>query len=260
MSDPQWTSHTEAGSEPAVELSEVGVQFRVPTERIVSFKEYILRRITSRLDYRDFWALNSVSFAVGRGEMFGIIGRNGAGKSTLLKVVSRVLTPTRGRIVVRGRVAPLLGLGAGFHPDLTGEENFFMNAAILGYPRSRIGNRLQEVVEFSELEGFIHAPVRTYSSGMEARLGFAVATLFRPDILVLDEVLAVGDAGFQEKCLARIENFLAQGTTILFVSHSLGTVREYCRRVAWLEQGQVAALGPPDEVLDLYEQAVHAGP
>jgi len=243
-------------SAPAVELLDVGVHFRIPTERVPSFKEYVLRRVTSRIEYRDLWALKALNMTVQAGEVFGIVGRNGAGKSTLLKVVSRVMRPTSGRVIVRGRLTPLLELGAGFHPDLTGRENVFMNGTILGYPKTSIVDHFDEVVDFAELSGFIDAPLRTYSSGMVARLGMAVATLFRPDILALDEVLAVGDSGFQQKCLKRIETFRARGTTILLVSHDPGTIEAHCDRVAWLEHGTLAALGPPAEVLPRYAEEI----
>ena len=246
-------------SAPAVELLDVGVHFRIPTERVPSFKEYVLRRVTSGIEYRDLWALKALSLTVQPGEVFGIVGRNGAGKSTLLKVVSRVMRPTKGRVIVRGRLAPLLELGAGFHPDLTGRENVVMNGTILGYPKASILEHFDEVVDFAELPGFIDAPLRTYSSGMVARLGFAIASLFRPDILVLDEVLAVGDVGFQEKCRERIDAFRARGTTILLVSHSPDTVEAQCDRVAWLEHGAIVALGPPSEVLSRYTEEMARG-
>lgn len=243
----------------AVELRDIGVEFSLPTETIRSFKEYVLRRIAKGIEYRRLWALRDVSLSIATGEVFGVVGRNGAGKSTLLKVISRVLRPTRGRVIVRGRVAPLLELGAGFHPDLTGRENVVMNATILGHPKALVLEHLDEVLAFAELHGFFDTPVRTYSTGMLARLGFSVATLFRPDILILDEVLAVGDAGFQEKCLERISDFRNRGTTILLVSHSPETIDSYCSRVAWLERGEIAAVGTPAEVMPAYAQALAAG-
>ena len=241
---------------PAIALTQVGVRFRIPTDRILSFKEYVLHLLTSRIEHREFDALTDVTCQIDRGQVMGIVGRNGAGKSTLLKVISRVLHPTRGRVVVRGQLAPLLELGAGFHPDLTGRENVVMNGTILGYAKSSIEQSLEAVAEFSELEAFLDAPLRTYSSGMVARLGFAVATQFRPDILVLDEVLAVGDLAFQEKCLERIRGFRAQGTTILLVSHALETIQTHCDSVIWLENGRLAASGTPSEVLPLYRNAL----
>lgn len=240
----------------SIELSNVEVLFRIPTERILSFKEYVLHRIGTRIEYREFWALKEITLTVRSGEVFGIVGRNGAGKSTLLKIISRVLHPSNGRVIIRGRVAPLLGLGAGFHPDLTGRENVVMNGTLLGYPKALILKAMHEVVAFAELEDFIDAPMRTYSSGMMARLGFAVATQFRPGILVLDEVLTVGDMGFQAKCLDRIGRFRAEGTTILLVSHSLETINSHCNRVAWLEHGRIAALGAPSTVLPRYAEAM----
>jgi len=248
-------NHDRHGTTP-VQLTDVSVLFRVPTQRILSFKEYVLQRLAMRIHYRDLWALRGVSLDILPGESFGIVGRNGAGKSTLLKVICRVLRPTSGRVVIRGRVAPLLELGAGFHPDLTGRENVVMNATILGHSRAAILEAMDEIIGFSELEGFIDAPIRTFSSGMTARLGFAVATQFRPEVLVLDEVLAVGDVGFQEKCLARIHGFREQGTTILLVSHSLDTIEGHCDRAAWLDQGRIAALGIPSEVLPQYADAM----
>jgi len=242
--------------ELAVALTDIGVRFRLPDVRISSFKEYVLQRLTRRVRHQDLWALRSLSLTVHAGETLGLIGRNGAGKSTLLKVVSRVLRPTEGRVVVVGTVAPLLELGAGFHPDLTGRENVFLNSALLGHPRREIAPRFDEIVRFAELQDFIDVPVRSYSSGMGARLGFSVATLFRPDILILDEVLSVGDAGFQEKCLARLEAFRQQGTTTLLVSHSPETLARHCNRVAWIEKGQLVALGEPDEVLAHYESSL----
>lgn len=246
----------ESSDAPVVELADIGVLYRLPTERILSFKEYVLRRLAMQIAHRELWALRDLSLGVSSGEVLGIVGRNGAGKSTLLKIVSRVLRPTEGRVVVRGRVAPLLELGAGFHPDLTGRENVILNATILGYSRSVILGAFDEIVDFAELQAFIDAPVRTYSSGMAARLGFAVATQFRPDILLVDEVLAVGDVGFQEKCLSRIKQFRVHGTTILLVSHSLSMVADHCDRVAWLEEGRIADLGVPDRVLPQYSRAV----
>jgi ABC-2 type transport system ATP-binding protein/lipopolysaccharide transport system ATP-binding protein len=249
----------DADGAPVVELEGVGVHFRIPREQILSFKEYLLRRLRYGIDYHELWALKGISLRIAPGEMLGIVGRNGAGKSTLLKVISRVLSPTTGRVIVRGRLAPLLELGAGFHPDLTGRENVIMNATILGWSKASVENSFDQVVEFAELPEFIDAPVRTYSSGMLARLGFSVATLFRPDILVLDEILGVGDVGFQEKCLQRIERFREAGTTVLFVSHSLQQIEEQCERVVWLERGEILADGAPAEVLPRFTQAMAGG-
>lgn len=236
----------------AIELSGISVRFDIPAERIVSFKEYVLRRLTSKIERRTLWALQDVDVQVRRGEVLGVIGRNGAGKSTLLKVLSRVLRPTTGRVVVRGRLAPLLELGAGFHFDLTGRENVYLNAALLGHLRREVDERLEFVIEFSGLREFFDVPIRNYSSGMLARLGFAVATMFRPDILLIDEILGVGDAAYQERCQHRIEEFRSRGTTILLISHQYTEIAERCDRALWLEKGRVAGVGNTLEILDRY--------
>lgn len=241
-----------APAEPAIALAGISVRLDIPTERIGSFKEYVLRRLMGGIERRELWALRGIDLEVRPGEVLGILGRNGAGKSTLLKIVSRVLQPTSGRVVLRGNIAPLLELGAGFHFDLTGRENVFLNAALLGHTRRKVEQRLGEVVDFSELANFIDVPIRNYSSGMLARLGFAVATMYRPDVLLVDEVLAVGDLAFQEKCLSRIRDFRARGTTILLVSHQISEIAEHCDRALWLEQGQTAALGETEDVLKRY--------
>jgi len=239
----------------AIQVENVSVQYRLPRERLSGLKEYVIRWAQGRLQYAHFWALRDVSLRVQPGEMFGIVGRNGAGKSTLLKVMARVLRPTRGRVVMRGRVAPLLELGAGFHPELTGRENVYLNGALLGFSRREIVDRFDDIAAFAEIAEFMDAPLRTYSTGMVARTGFAVATSLRPDILLVDEVLSVGDAYFQEKCLARMETFRAQGTTIVLVSHSLERVAALCQRAIWLEDGRVAAAGAAADVAERYAEA-----
>jgi ABC-type polysaccharide/polyol phosphate transport system ATPase subunit len=246
-----------ADAAAAIELRGVGVRVRIADEPIRSFKEYLLRRLQGRIRRRDLWALRDLDLRIEPGEFFGLVGNNGAGKSTLLKVICRILRPTSGRVVVRGRVAPLLELNAGFHADLTGVENVFLNAGLLGFPRADVEPHLDEVVDFAELAGFIHLPIRNYSTGMVARLGFAVAAMFRPDILILDEFLAVGDPGFQEKSLHRIQSFCEQGTTVILVSHSLEQVRQNCRRVAWLEHGRLAQIGETASVLESYHRFLH---
>lgn len=238
--------------EVVVRLENVSVRYRVPGERIGTFKEYAIRRVQGRLSYHDFLALKHVNLEVYAGEVFGLIGVNGAGKSTLLKLVARVMRPTEGRVWVKGRIAPLLAMGAGFHPELSGRENVFLNGTLLGFTRGEIEERFERIVDFAELWDFIDAPLRTYSSGMAARLGFAVATIERPDILIVDEVLGVGDAAFQEKSLNRIRSFQEQGTTTLYVSHSMSTVRSLCHRAAWLHEGEVRFLGPADEAVRRY--------
>lgn len=237
---------------PAIELSNVSVRYRVPQERIPSFKEYAIRWLKRQINYQEFWALHDIHLQIQRGEVFGIIGPNGAGKSTLLKVVSRVLRPTTGDLRVRGRISPLLELGAGFDPELTGRENIYLNGAILGYSTTEIHECFDEIVEFAGLPEFIDAPVRTYSSGMYARLGFSVATMKRPEILIVDEILGVGDAEFQTKSYERIQKFQGEGTTILLVSHSLERVKELCARAIWLDHGEIIARGSADQVVDQY--------
>ena len=240
------------GSNPAIVFENVSVCYRVPHERLSGIKEYAIRWVQRRIQYQDFWALRDVSFAVRPGEVFGIIGRNGAGKSTLLKVIARVLKPVEGRVVVRGAVAPLLELGGGFHPELTGRENVSMNMALLGHSRVTTARLFDSIVEFAELGEFIDAPLRTYSTGMTARLGFSVATCLQPDILLVDEILAVGDSPFQQKCLERLFRFHEQGVTILIVSHGLGALEALCQRALLLEQGNIRLIGPVEQVVEAY--------
>jgi ABC-2 type transport system ATP-binding protein len=240
------------GPDEAVHLEAVSVRYRVPTERVGTFKEYMIRRLKGQVRMRTFWALQDVALDVKCGEVFGLVGVNGAGKSTLLKVVARVLRPTKGRVVVRGRVAPLLELGAGFHPELTGKENIFLNGALLGFGHSEMREKYDEIVAFSELGEFINAPIRTYSSGMYARLGFSVATASEPDVLIVDEILSVGDEAFQKKCAARIEAFRQRGAAILMVSHNMTSVEAMCQRAAWLDHGIVKAIGEPAQIIKTY--------
>jgi ABC-type polysaccharide/polyol phosphate transport system ATPase subunit len=241
----------------AIQLSGVSVRYRVPQERIPSLKEYAIRWVKGQISYSSFWALRNIDLEIQRGEVFGIIGPNGAGKSTLLKVVSRVLRPTEGGLRVRGRISPLLELGAGFDPELTGRENVYLNGAILGYSKQEIDERFDSIVDFAGLHDFINAPIRTYSSGMYARLGFSVATLKRPEILIVDEILGVGDAEFQTKSFERIQQFQGEGTTILLVSHSLDRVREMCHRALWLDHGKSVVLGSAENVVEQYLQRIH---
>jgi len=244
---------TDLTSDPVIRIEEVSVRYRVPQERIGTFKEYIIRRLKGQIRHHEFWALQDINLEVHHGEVFGIIGRNGAGKSTLLKVVSRVLRPTKGRVVVRGQLAPLLELGAGFHPELTGRENVFLNGALLGHTQAEIEERMDHIIRFADLGDFITSPLRTYSTGMMLRLGFAVATAWEPDLLVLDEVMAVGDEAFQQKCNRRIDSFRRNGTTVLLVSHNADQVRSMCQRVAWIDAGTIQAVGSAEEVVRLYQ-------
>jgi len=229
-------------------------------ERARSFQELALNLLHGRGNGRreDFWALQDVSFEIAPGETVGLIGPNGAGKSTVLKLISRILEPTSGRIEVHGRIGALLELGAGFHPELTGRENIYLNGSILGMSRTEIRRKLDDIVAFAELERFIDVPVKHYSSGMYVRLGFSVAVHTNPEILLVDEVLAVGDAAFQRKCFDRINALKDQGITIVFVSHSLNTVRDLCLRGIWLKGGRVAGIGPVEKVVDGYLNAVTA--
>ena len=241
-----------------IELDNVGLRYRLARQRVPSFKEYAIHLVRGVLSYQDLWALRDVTFSIGRGEVVGIVGRNGAGKSTLLKVISGILKPTLGRTLVRGRVSPLLELGTGFDFELTGRENVMLNALLLGRSRREVLERFDFIVEFSELAEFIDVPLRNYSSGMQARLGFAVATAWDPEILILDEVLSVGDAGFQQKCHVRLGEVLKSGATVLMVSHSGQLVLEECRRCIWLAEGRVLADGKPAEVLSQYESKVQS--
>ena len=238
-----------------IHLENISVRYRLPGERIQTFKEYAIRFVQRRIQFKEFHALRDVSLDITKGDLFGIIGPNGAGKSTLLKVISRVLIPKDGRVWIRGKVSPLLELSAGFHPELTGRENIYINGTLLGHSRGEIEEHIDEVIEFAELGAFIDAPLRTYSSGMVARLGFAASTTWKPEILILDEVLSVGDEAFQRKCKVRMESFRAEGTTTIFVSHSMDTVLALCNRVAWLDHGTVQAVGPPSEIIEAYRQA-----
>ena len=238
-----------------IRLEKISVRYRLPGEQIHTFKEYVIRLVQKRIQFKDFQALKEVSLQICKGEIFGIIGNNGAGKSTLLKVISRVLVPTQGRVWIKGKVSPLLELGAGFHPELTGRENVFLNGTILGHAHREIEEHMDEIIEFSELGSFIDASLRTYSSGMYARLGFAVATTWKPDILLLDEVLSVGDESFRRKCEARMNGFRNGNATSILVSHSMDSVRSLCERAAWLDHGTIRAVGPADEVVSEYRQA-----
>ena len=240
---------------PVIVLDNITVQYRAPEEVIGTFKEYAIQFLRRNVRFREFKALNNVSMEVYEGEILGVIGRNGAGKSTLLKVISRVLIPTAGRVRIRGRISPLLELGAGFHPELTGRENIFLNGTLLGHSRKEVESRLSEIMEFAELDAFIDSPLRTYSSGMVARLGFSVSTTWQPEILILDEILSVGDEAFRQKCQQRMENYRNKGTTTLLVTHDSHTVEKLCTRAAWIDHGQLKAIGPSREVVNMYRQS-----
>lgn len=237
----------------AIRFEQVSKKFTLHRERPHSFQELTLHLFRRGHSSREeFWALQDVGFAIEQGETVGLIGPNGAGKSTVLKLVSRIIEPTSGRIAVNGRVGALLELGVGFHPDLSGRENVYLNGSILGLSRAGIRQRMEEIVAFAELEHFIGVPVKHYSSGMYVRLGFSVAVHTDPEILLIDEVLAVGDAAFQRKCLDRISHLRQQGVTVLFVSHSAETVRALCSRVLWLDNGHLVADGSAEVVVARY--------
>lgn len=241
-----------------IETEHVSLCYRMSYDRVKSMKEYLVQFAKRQIKYEEFWALKDVQFEVRKGEVLGIIGHNGAGKSTLLKVISGILKPTSGRIAVNGTVVPMLELGSGFDFDLTGRENIFLNGAILGYSEDFLKEKYEEIAVFSELGQFIDVPLRNYSSGMVMRLAFSVATVVNPDILIVDEILAVGDVDFQAKSKKRMLELMSGGTTVLFVSHGLEQIREMCDRVLWLEHGQVRMLGKTQSVCDVYE-GIHGG-
>ena len=222
-----------------VKVENVSMKFNLSSEKFDSFKEYIIKSIKNQVSYDEFWALKDISFEVMQGDSLGLIGLNGSGKSTMLKTIAGVLKPTQGSVAVYGNVAPLIELGAGFDMDLTATENVYLNGAILGYPREMLDENMEKIIEFSELRDFMDVPIKNFSSGMFARLGFAVATIYTPDILIVDEILSVGDWQFQEKCHRRIQEMLEQGTTLLFVSHSMDQVRQVCNRAILLEHGHM---------------------
>ena len=242
-------------SEIMVEVSNVSVKFHLSRERIDSIKEYIIKKIKNQIEYDEFMALQDVSLTVEKGESVALIGLNGCGKSTLLKTVAGVLKPFKGSVRVYGTVAPLIELGAGFDHDLTARENVFLNGAILGYDRKSMEKHYEDIVEFSELRDFMDVPIKNFSSGMLARLAFAIATIGTPDILIVDEVLSVGDFRFQQKCEKRIQQMMKKDTSILFVSHSIDEVKKLCTKSVWIEKGKVKMIGPTEEVCALYEQA-----
>jgi ABC-type polysaccharide/polyol phosphate transport system ATPase subunit len=225
----------------------------ISENKIKNIKEYIMTFIKRSLNYEEFWALNDVSFEIKAGEVIGIIGHNGSGKSTLLKIISGILKPTKGSITVDGRIVPMLELGSGFDYELTGKENIFLNGSILGYSEKFLNEKLDEIIEFSELGKFINVPIRNYSSGMLMRLAFSIATVVEPEILIVDEILAVGDANFQEKSKKRMLELMSGGTTVLFVSHSIDQIREMCNRVIWLDHGNMRMIGSAQEVCNAYK-------
>ncbi len=236
-----------------IEVNNVSRCFNLARERVDSLKEYIVRRLKGNLHFDEFWALNGITFNVKSGESIGLIGLNGSGKSTMLKVIAGVLKPTGGSVRVLGSVAPLIELGAGFDSDLTARENIFLNGALLGHSRAVMRGYYDDIVNFAELHDFMDVPVKNFSSGMTSRLAFSIATIGKPDILIVDEVLAVGDSKFQQKCIDRIQEMMSQGTTVLFVSHSIEQVKLVCKKVVWLEHGKLKAYGDALEICEQYE-------
>jgi ABC-type polysaccharide/polyol phosphate transport system ATPase subunit len=243
-------------AEVVLRLEDVSVVYKVTKERITSLKEYAIRRVRKQVTREEFWALRDVSLELRKGEVFGIVGRNGAGKSTMLKLIAKVLRPSHGRVWVKGYVAPLLEMGAGFHVELTGRENIFLYGSLLGFSRSEMEEKLPAIVEFAELEEFIDSPLRTYSTGMVTRLGFSIATDIQPDVLIVDEILGVGDEAFQRKSKERMLGFCNAGTTVILVTHNSELMRSMCDRAMWLEHGQVKMYGQAQEVASAYHAAM----
>ncbi len=242
----------------AIEVNHVSMLFRLNRERVDNAKEYFIRLLTRKLHYTEFWALKDVSFKIEKGDRVGVMGFNGAGKSTLLKTIAGVLKPTMGSVKVSGTIAPMLELGAGFDPNYTGTENIYLYGATMGFSRKFIDEKYDEIVEFSELKEFINAPLKSYSSGMKSRLGFAIATAVKPDVLILDEVLSVGDAAFKEKSEQRILDMMEDGVTVLYVSHSTDRIRKLCNKAIILTKGQVVANGEVGEICDMYTEMVNS--
>lgn len=239
--------------ENAIEINDVTMKFNMCKERIDNMKEYFIKFLKKQLMYEEFIALEHVSVQIKAGEVFGIVGLNGSGKSTLLKLVSGILKPTNGTVITRGMISPLIELGAGFDMELTARENIFMNGSVLGYSREFMKEKFDEIIEFAELQEFVEAPLKNFSSGMVARLGFSIATLVKPEILIVDEILAVGDFLFQQKCEQRIQEMMSGGTTVLIVSHSIEQIERLCNRVMWLEKGHVKMVGETEEVCRAYK-------
>ncbi len=237
-----------------IQADHVSIRFNLGIEKINTLKECFIKAAKQQLPKNEFWALKNVSFRVKRGEVLGIIGANGAGKSTLLKVVSGVLKPTEGKVIVQGKIAPMLELGAGFDLELTARENIFLNGSILGYKKHFLESKYNEIVNFSELHDFMEVPVRNFSSGMLARLAFSISTLVNPEVLIVDEILSVGDLAFQKKSYEKMEKMIHGGTTVLFVSHDVDTIKNMCNKVIWLDKGELKMFGNAENVCNAYVQ------
>jgi len=237
-----------------ITLNDISMNFTLATDHVTNLKEFLVHMAKGKLAFREFKALENISFTVNKGEVVGIIGANGAGKSTLLKIISGIMTPTKGNVEVKGTISPMLELGAGFDPDLSARENIFLNGAVLGYSKSFLQSKYDEIVEFSELADFIENPIRNFSSGMIMRLAFAIATVVDPDVLIIDEILSVGDAHFQKKSERRMKSMITGGTTVLLVSHSLEQIRSLCQRTVWLNKGRLQMAGRVEDVCGAYEE------
>lgn len=242
-----------------IKVDHVSMKFRMANDKVLSLKEYVVAMLKRKLVYKEFQALNDISFSVEKGEVMGIIGKNGAGKSTLLKIIAGVLKPSSGKVTVNGNVVPMLELGSGFDLELSGRENIYLNGAILGYSKEFLDKKYDEILKFSELQQFIEMPIRNYSSGMLMRLAFSIATVVQPEILIVDEILAVGDEGFQNKSKERMLELMGGGTTVLFVSHSLEQIRQMCDRVVWIENHRVKMIDEVNAVCDEYEKYWNRG-
>ncbi len=235
-----------------IDVNDLTIRFNLANQKVDNLKEYVIRMIKKELMFQEFLALKNVSFQVKQGEAWAIIGTNGSGKSTLLKAVSGILKPYKGKVTVNGTIAPLIELGAGFDQELTARENIYLNGCVLGHTEKYMKEHFDEIVEFAELQDFLDSPIKNYSSGMKARLGFSVATMVRPEILIVDEILAVGDVAFKAKCEKRMNEMLVGGTTLLYVSHSMDTVKKLCDHAIWLNKGEMKMIGEAKEVCEAY--------
>lgn len=240
---------------PIISVKNVTVRFNLMEEKVDTFKECVVKLLKGKLFYNEFIGLDNVSFEVNKGDVMGIIGFNGAGKSTILKILAQILSPSSGTVEVKGTIAPLIEVGAGFDPELTARENIFLNGAVLGYSKSFLKEKMKDIIDFAELEKFVDVPLKNFSSGMYARLGFSIATAVQPDVFIVDEVLSVGDFKFQKKCETRIKNMIDSGTTIILVSHEIGMIERLCNKVLWLEKGKVKEFGDTELICNKYKKS-----
>ena len=239
-----------------IKVENATILFNMASEKTDNLKEYFIKLLKKQLHFKEFWALKDISFEIKKGESWGLVGRNGAGKSTLLKLICGILTPHSGKVTVCGSIAPMIELGAGFDDNLTAEENIYLGGSILGHSKKFMRERYDEIVDFAELKEFMKMPLKNYSSGMRARIGFSIATLVKPDILIIDEVLSVGDAAFQKKCELRLNKMMGEGTTLLFVSHDNNQVKKICKKALWLDKGKMVMTGVAEEICDAYEKSI----